>query len=258
MTKLNPDLSWPLLEAVSYNYLDDVHDLLEAGADPNAADSTGRSCLFYAADLGHGAIVCALLAAGASPIGRSDLFAPLAAAALRGHVDLVRLLVRNGASVNPPAGDLTPLLNAAEGGQLVVVRELLALGADVNAVSVFGKRAIHGAIECGGTRTLAARQVIHTLVEAGADVDVVDEDGWTPVMWAAVHGCDSTTALLIANGADVRRRNVYNETAADIARRLGFADVAMLLEDEPFHSELRSMAHKKATRSAASRPSTGR
>jgi uncharacterized protein len=77
-----------------------VRRLLDAGADPNRRDASGRSPLSLAALGGHLPVVEVLLAAGADTELRSDTgMTALMQAAARGHVTIVALLVRHGAKV---------------------------------------------------------------------------------------------------------------------------------------------------------------
>ncbi len=43
---------------------------------------------------------------------------------------------------------------------------------------------------------------IKQLISQGAHVDTVDDDGWTPLLWAAAHGNEETVGALIDAGAD--------------------------------------------------------
>jgi ankyrin repeat protein len=45
------------------------------------------------------------------------------------------------------------------------------------------------------------RKKVLELLARGAHVDAQDEDGWTPLLWAAAHGNEETLAALLDNGA---------------------------------------------------------
>src|SRR5690606_17269774 len=62
---------------------------------------------------------------------------------------------------------------------LETVKLTHSLGNDINAVNSMGLRAIHGAANRG------SNDIIRYLVENGALLDVADNEGRTPLDWAA-------------------------------------------------------------------------
>lgn len=78
-----------------------------------------------------------------------------------------------------------------------LIREALALGADPNAVNAQNDAS---ALDAACTRDFY--ECVELLIESGADIDRVDEDGMTPVMGAAWFGGGRALALLLAAGAD--------------------------------------------------------
>jgi ankyrin repeat protein len=61
---------------------------------------------------------------------------------------------------------------------LETVKLMHSLGNDINAVNSMGLRAIHGAANRG------SNDIISYLAENGAQLDVADNEGRTPVDWA--------------------------------------------------------------------------
>jgi ankyrin repeat protein len=65
---------------------------------------------------------------------------------------------------------------------------------------------------CGSGNSLDARLLrsatqgdkkkVAELIARGAHVDAVDEDGWTPLLWAAAHGNEGAVEALLDAGAD--------------------------------------------------------
>ena len=45
---------------------------------------------------------------------------------------------------------------------------------------------------------------VSALLARGATVTAQDEDGWTPLMWAAAHGDEASVGALLDAGADIR------------------------------------------------------
>ena len=58
--------SWMLFDAANGNDAAGLRRLLDGGADPDTQDSGGQSCLHYACDKGHAAVVEVLLRRGSA------------------------------------------------------------------------------------------------------------------------------------------------------------------------------------------------
>src|SRR5690606_13161480 len=117
---------------------------------------------------------------------------PFLRAALAGDVTVMRLLLEHGADPNIPTFEGTTPLMAAAGGHWVVnqtfdegpealreaVKMCVELGNDVNAINSMGLAAIHGAANRG------SNDIIEFLAANGARLDVADNVGRTPIVWA--------------------------------------------------------------------------
>jgi ankyrin repeat protein len=75
----------------------------------------------------------------------------------------------------------------------------------------------------------SAPQVAHLLAQ-GADVNTQDDDGLTPLHWAAKEGNQDIVKLLIAWGADVRVKSRKSLTPLDWAAEQGHQDIVALLK----------------------------
>ncbi len=237
----------PLLLAVENGHFELAVDLLKAGADPNDQRSgytalhaitwvrrtksgddpdgdpppngsgTMSSLQFVRELVGRGARVNERLQQGAS--GRARLNETGATAFLfaahTADVALMRLLVELGADPKIPNADNCPPLLAATGIGIMApgeepgtdeevveaVKYLLQLGADVNAVDNNGETAMHGAAYRNAPKVAAF------LAQHGADIKTwnrVNKYGWTP--------------LLIAEGHRVGNFKVAPETITEIKR----------------------------------------
>ncbi|MBI4674005.1 MAG: ankyrin repeat domain-containing protein [Chloroflexi bacterium] len=128
----------------------------------------------------------------------------------------------------------TPLGLASFFGHLDVVNTLLMYHADPNIAS---NNALHVAplnsAVAGNHYAIAAK-----LVEAGADVNHKQADGFTPLMGAAQNGNLQMVQLLLDHGADVNARTDKNTsqfadmTALDFARHAGANEIVALLESK--------------------------
>ncbi len=124
----------PLIRAASLGNEARLRELLAAGANKEAKDTSGRTALAEAATSGREACVLALLEAGANKettdhYGRT----PLGSAALSGHDACVRILIAAGANMEAKSNHgYTPLAEATHWGgpkQLACIRLLLEAGA---------------------------------------------------------------------------------------------------------------------------------
>ena len=56
-------------------------------------------------------------------------------------------------------------------------------------------------------------QILKYLQELGADTDLLDSDGCTPIHNAAFQGCKKCVDFLIKNGADINKTDLDGATA---------------------------------------------
>jgi ankyrin repeat protein len=75
------------------------------------------------------------------------------------------------------------------------------------------------------------KEVVELLLQRGADVNAKTQSGWTALMSAALSGQTEITKILLDAGADPNAKDVVkNETAADIAKEKGHAELVTLLK----------------------------
>jgi ankyrin repeat protein len=78
------------------------------------------------------------------------------------------------------------------------------------------------------------RAMVELLLKAGADVNKADSPSrTTPLMGAAECGSAEIIRVLLAHNARAGLKNARGETAADIAKRRGYKDVAEILHTAP-------------------------
>lgn len=217
-----------LLYAIYYGYKDLVMALLEAGADATHENQYGAGTMSEAAMLGDVDILRALLvndanADWANPEGETALMI----AARSGNIPAAELLIQYGADLNAKEnwGGQSPLMWAAAQEQPEMMRFLIAHGAEINEqgmARLWERRILSEPrpkdMNKGGFYPLhyAARQgcveCIQVLVEAGADLDVVDPDRVSPLNLALINKHFDAAAALIEAGADVNSWDLFGRS----------------------------------------------
>lgn len=138
---------------------------------------------------------------------------PLFLAVEQGDVAATLRALNKGESVNIRDRDgNTPLIRASFLGKVDIVRTLLDHGADVNAVNDIGWSGLHFAAQ--ENQELVAKE----LVGAQAIIDLPDMNGNTP-LWNAMFNTNSVVAsFLIALGANLDRANNYGISPRELGK----------------------------------------
>ncbi|XHG05902.1 hypothetical protein AWENTII_009115 [Aspergillus wentii] len=117
-----------------------------------------------------------------------------------------------------------PLTWAVSKSHEPAVKLLLGKGADVNLYDEEGMTPLRCAAEIGDVR------IAQLLLNAGANVDLKDErHGRTPLSWAAGEGHTAIAQQLLDHGADIHSNDNYGRTPLSWAARLGQPEVVKLL-----------------------------
>lgn len=192
-----------------------VKMLLDAKANPNAQDRTGKTPVTVAAERGKMDVLKALLAAGGDVNARDQVQgSPLLWASGLGTTETVVLLL--DANANPNIQDvngMTPLMWAAGVGKPETVSVLIAKGADVKAIDrLTGESALMRALRTGKTET------VQIILAKNPDITVRNSLGMTPFLVACAYGDVDKIKLLVDAGADKAVKDSRGWGAIDHAR----------------------------------------
>lgn len=180
-----------------------IEKLLSEGVLIDARDHTGATALLVATHGNQIAAAKALVDAGADVNAKDNIndSAYLYAGA-RGHLEILKMTLSHGAdlrSTNRYGG--TALIPAAERGHVETVRTLIEAGVDVDHVNRLDWTALLEAIILGNGGEQHQR-IVELLVKAGADVNLADGKGETPLQHARSRGYAAIEKILVA--ADAR------------------------------------------------------
>jgi uncharacterized protein len=178
-----------------------VGRLLAEGADVKARDGRGRTALLVATHGNHAAVARALIAAGADVNAKDSIEdSPYLYAGAEGRVEILKMTLAAGADLkatNRYGG--TALIPAAHHGHPEAVTILLATAIDKDHVNRLGWTALLEAVILGDEPTHT--EIVRLLVEAGANVNLADRDGVTPLGHARRRGFATMARILEAMGA---------------------------------------------------------
>ena len=152
---------------------------LEAGANPNATDNTGKSALAWALEHPRHPQGCTVR------------------------------LIRHGAKFNNKL-----IIYAVRNRMRELLHTLIEAGADVNVTDERGNSALHYAVRSN------RGYLIRDLIEAGANIESKNGNNLTPLMLAIQHRCYTSAGSLLEHNADMSATGgMNNETAREMCIR---------------------------------------
>jgi ankyrin repeat protein len=210
--------------------------LIAGGADVNQRGVGGKTAIFYAALAGSGYQDCVetLIAAGADLDLHNDRgHTVLTSVATAENYSMLNLLMQAGASTEGLAS--IQLIQAAAGGNINRVRALLTTSVNLD---LDRGAAIGNAAAAGHT------QIVELLIQAGANVNLTDKLGFSPIASAAYSGYSEIVNLLIEAGADIQAPASESQSysALEYAQmglyQFDSRSLSAAQKDAPSHSEL--------------------
>ena len=243
-------------------------ELIRCGADPLVCNTGGRNVMYIATESGCIDVVRTILQVcpefdlNAPATDEPQRYHPLHVAARYNHGHLIRLFHEYGAGLDPEEGEhgYTPLTLALVLGHKWAASELINLGCSLRAHSMNGRTSMFVAAEKGLTEVLSQVlktrtfdinepvvrpsglrllhvacfhnkfNVVSMLIECGADLDVLDDEGgYTPLAMALI-GHNPTSALeLIDAGANCHLASLNGRTPLYVAVEKGMAELVVKL-----------------------------
>ena len=181
--------------------------------------------LFEAAALGETELASQLLdrTPGGAKAMAPDGFGVLGLAVYFGRVETAKMLLEAGAHPDTSSANefkVRPIHSAT------AHREAGA-HPDTSSANEFKVRPIHSATAHRDPGVSA--ELVRTLLDSGADPNVTQAGGWTPLHAVAAHGREEIAKLLVEHGASLQARSEDGRTPLEMARAKGHAGLETLL-----------------------------
>jgi ankyrin repeat protein len=199
---------------------------------PSAAEYAAYTGLHAAAARGDAAEITRLAGGGANPNSRDHhQRTPLHVAAYRARHDAMRALVKAGADPNALEHDRYDMVTiAAVANDLATMKAALALGnRATNVTSRYDGTALIAAAHLGHA------EIVAELIRAGAPLDHVNNLGWTALIESIVLGDGgprhtATLKALVDAGANVNLGDRSGNTPLALAKVRGYREMVAILE----------------------------
>jgi ankyrin repeat protein len=231
-----------LMSAVKDSNWGTVYTLIKMGLDVNTKTKDGESILNKLLDEDrclyeyHIKVVKYFIDKGVDINFKNSLgYTPLMQACIQEYSEVVEILLKNGADINATDNDgksaLSWLVEVSTFQPHSYARELETLfNKKLSLYDPSFRQQCDSIADKWNSQTL---KTLDLLIESEADVDIIDIQGYTPLMRACQTGhCDILERLLLED-VNMDIRNNEGDTALMIATKMGHCDIveSLLLED---------------------------
>ncbi|XP_043568562.1 fibronectin type 3 and ankyrin repeat domains protein 1 isoform X2 [Chiloscyllium plagiosum] len=194
--------------AIIKNDIEEVCHILQSGnMKVDVLDERGFSPLMLAAQKGYQSLMLACFA---------------------GHLDVAKCLWRFGATwESRDNGGSSAIHWATDGGHINVIEWMINEGCKVDITDghLLWTPLMRVAVLNGST------EIASLLIKAGANVNIQDKKGTTPLMVAVLNSYENLVQLLLNNGADSAVKNKYGTSVLEMAKSFSTENVISLLEE---------------------------
>lgn len=214
----------PLLLAIYTKSKPPVELLLAAGTDVSYVNHAGQSPLLVACQTGNRMLINLLAEKGADMLisGKNGLF-PIWYACSANQKEIVRLFLEHGVDANyskPISGDH---------GQMNAYLDWVETANDISVTAGYSLNMSVGE----GLLRVATKSghlsMVKLLLDARAEINVQDENGNSPLHYAASYGKKDVVTYLLQNNADPALVNVKEQLPIDYSDIKGFNGITELL-----------------------------
>jgi len=196
---INKDGDTALMNAINGDHSEIVKALIEADSDVNVENNTGWTALSLAANGGQSETVSLLLAVGAK-VNKLVFIR----AARNGYLDVLSKLLSASPKLEQPIIDELFII-AAEKAHVKTLTLLLDKVSDrpkVVSLALLKASLSFQPTESDGITVIKKTQMFKYLLELGADVNIKDEEGMTPLIRVAQNGTIEFAKMLLERNAN--------------------------------------------------------
>ena len=225
-----------IVSSVTVLFLVGVWSLaIRAQVPPSPEEASKYTGIMAAAARGDAKRIEALIAKGEKPDVRDGYGrTPLHVAAYGGHHEGMRVLVLAGGDPNALENDRYDIVTiAAVANDIPTLKTALVLGGSAkNITSRYEGTALIAAAHLGHA------EVVRILIRAGAPLDHINNLGWTALIESIVLGDGGprhtdTLKALVEAGANVDLPDRHGQTPLSLARSRGYNEMVSILQRTP-------------------------